>query len=183
MMHLGTYYQTEGKQKLQQQLGITNGMAVPRLVKVVINCGVGEALTDKKAIEEVVKQLTQIVGQRPVVTSAKHDISTFKLRQGDKVGVKITLRGWKMYDFVDKLVRVVLPRIRDFRGVSATAFDARGNYTLGLSEQVVFLEIDYSQIDKIRGLEMTFVTTAKNPVQSKQLLEILGMPFQKTKDA
>jgi len=181
MIHLFDFYQTEGRQKLQKQLGIANPMAVPRLLKVVVNCGVGEALTNKKAIEEVEKQMTAIVGQKPVVTAAKHDISTFKLRKGDKVGVKVTLRGRKMYDFVDKLIRIVLPRIRDFRGVSSTAFDAQGNFTLGLAEQVVFLEIEYSQIDKIRGLEMTFVTTARNPEESKQLLELLGMPFEKGK--
>lgn len=154
-------------------------MATPRLVKVVVNCGLGEALTDKKIILEMQKQIALITGQKPIITVARHDISTFKLRRGDQVGIKVTLRDKKMYDFVDKLIRIVLPRIRDFRGVSDSGLDPQGNYTLGLSEQVVFLELDYNQIDKIRGMEITFVTTAKNPREARQLLEILGMPFVK----
>lgn len=179
MAALATYYQSEGKKKIQDALGIKNVMAVPKLMKIVINCGLGEALTNKKVIEEAQKQLASIAGQKPVVTVARHDISTFKLRQGDKVGVKVTLRGKKMYDFYDKLVRIVLPRIRDFHGVSDTGLDQQGNFTLGLTEQIVFLELDYNQVDKIRGMEITCVTTARNPKEARQLLEVLGMPFVK----
>lgn len=179
MSSLATYYHSEGKKKIQTTLGIKNGMAVPKLMKIAINCGLGEALTNKKVVEEMQKQLMLITGQKPVVTIARRDISTFKLRRGDKVGVKVTLRGKKMYDFCDKLVRMVLPRIRDFRGVSDGGLDPQGNYTVGLSEQVIFLELDYNQVDKIRGMEITFVTTAKNPHEARQLLEVLGMPFVK----
>lgn len=179
MSTLFKLYQTELKKKLQDELTTANVMAIPRLTKVVINCGLGEALTNKKAIEEMVSQLAQISGQKPQVTHAKHDISTFKLRRGDAIGVKVTLRGERMYDFFEKLVKIVLPRIRDFRGVSTSGFDGTGNYTLGLAEQIVFPEIEYSKIDKVRGLEITLVTTAKNSQHTKKLLESLGMPFAK----
>lgn len=179
MSTLFKLYQSELKKKIAEDLKIKNTMAIPRLTKVVLNCGVGEALMNKKVIEEVVRQFTQITGQKPVVTHAKHDISTFKLRKGEAIGVKVTLRGSRMYDFFEKLVKIVLPRIRDFRGVSTSGFDGKGNYSLGLSEQIVFPEIDYSKIDKVRGLEITLVTSAENKEHTKKLLEILGVPFSK----
>lgn len=155
-------------------------MATPKLSKIILNCGLGESLVNKKVIDEMVHEFTQISGQKPQVTYAKHDISTFKLRRGDAIGVKVTLRGGRMYDFFEKLVKIVLPRIRDFRGVSNDGFDGDGGYTLGFSEQIVFPEIDYSKIDKVRGLEITFVTSAKDRQQTKKLLEVLGMPFTAT---
>lgn len=179
MSTLLKHYNSEIKKKLATDLKIKNVMAIPRLSKVVLNCGLGEALVNKKLIEEMTKEIAQISGQRPVVTHAKHDISAFKLRRGDAIGVKVTLRGSKMYDFCEKLVKIVLPRIRDFRGVPVSGFDGRGNYSLGLAEQIVFPEIDYSQIEKIRGLEITFVTTGKDRGETRKLLEALGMPFTK----
>lgn len=179
MSTLFKLYQTQIKKKLAQDLNIKNVMAIPRLTKVVLNCGVGEAVVNKKVIEEVVTQFAQISAQKPVVTHAKHDISTFKLRRGEAIGVMVTLRGARMYEFFEKLVKIVLPRIRDFRGVSVSGFDGCGNYSLGLREQIVFPEIEYSQIDKIRGLEITFVTSGKDKEQTRKLLEALGMPFTK----
>lgn len=179
MSSLYQQYKKELKNKLKETLAIKNSMAVPRLMKIVINIGLGEALANKKAVEEMEKEIATISGQKPVVTKARKDISTFKVRRGDAIGVKVTLRRGKMYDFFEKLVKIVLPRLRDFRGVSDRGFDGRGCYTLGLSEQIVFNEIDYSQIDKIRGLELTFVTSATNARETKKLLEVLGMPFVK----
>lgn len=179
MSTLQTEYQTEITKKLVQEFGIKNSMAIPKLIKLVINIGLGEALVNKKALETAGAQLSAITGQKPVVTHAKKDISTFKVRKGDPIGLKVTLRSGKMYDFFEKFVKIVLPRIRDFRGVKETGFDKWGNYTLGLSEQIVFPEIAYSQIDKVRGLEISFVTSAKNQKQAKRLLELLGMPFAK----
>lgn len=179
MSTLFAKYQTEGKKELGSSLGIKNPMDIPFLKKIAINIGLGEALTNKKAIEEAGKQLATISGQKPKVTHAKHDISTFKLRKGEAVGIMVTLRGRRMYDFLEKLVSIVLPRIRDFRGVPVTGFDGKGGYTLGLSEQIVFSEIDYNQIDKIRGLEITFVTSGKDKNETRKLLEFMGMPFSK----
>jgi large subunit ribosomal protein L5 len=179
MSNLLVYYQKEVKNKLIEEFGIKNAMAAPKLKKVVINVGLGEALVNKKAVETVVSQLAVITGQKPVVTHAKKDISTFKVRKGDAIGVMVTLRGAKMYDFIEKLVKIVLPRIRDFRGISNSGFDKWGNYTLGLREQIIFTEIEYSEVDKVRGLEITCVTTAKDAKSCKRLLELLGMPFQK----
>lgn len=153
-------------------------MSVPKLKKVVINVGIGEALSNKKVIDAVSEQISQITGQKPITTKARKDISTFKVRQGDVIGVKVTLRGDKMYVFIEKLVKIVLPRIRDFRGIPNHSFDDKGNYTLGLSEQIVFPEIDYSLIDKIRGLEITLVTNSEKE-KTKKLMEFLGFPFQK----
>lgn len=178
-MSLYSQYQSEIKNKLTKELSISNIMAVPKLVKIVINAGLGEALVNKKAIEEMSKQFAAISGQKPVVTHARHDISSFKVRRGDAIGLKVTLRKKMMYDFFEKLVKIVLPRVRDFRGASDRGFDGKGNYTLGLPEQIVFSEIDYSQIDKVRGLEITFVTTGENKDQTKKLLEALGMPFSR----
>ena len=170
-------YQKEGRQKLQKEMGLKNIMKSPRLLKVVINVGLGEALSNKKAVETVSQQLIQITGQKPLPTKAKKDISTFKLRKGEIIGLKVTLRGQKMYDFIEKLAKIVLPRIRDFRGIPDSNFDSQGNYTLGLSEIIVFPEIDYSQVDKIRGMELTFVTNSEQ-IGTKKLMEYLGYPFE-----
>lgn len=165
--------------KIAGELGIKNLMAVPKLRKIVLNCGLGEAMVNKKAIETVTKEFAQITGQRPVVTHARKDISTFKLRKGEAIGLKVTLRGAKMVDFFNKFVMIVLPRIRDFRGIPTNGFDGKGGYTYGLREQIVFPEIEYSQIEKIRGFEITFVTSGKNRNETFKLLEMLGMPFVK----
>ncbi len=164
---------------LMKQLGIKNVMAVPKLVKIVVNVGLGEALKDKKVIEKVSQQLAVITGQKPQPRKATRAISTFKLRAGDVIGVRVTLRGTRMYDYFQRLTMVALPRVRDFRGVSNKAFDNTGNYTLGLSEQIIFPELEYGMIDKIRGFETTFVTTAKTNEHAKALLEALGMPFSR----
>lgn len=179
MSTLFKHYQEELKEKLAQELKIKNVMAIPKLTKIVLNCGLGEALVNKKVIEEMASEFNAISGQKPVITHAKHDISAFKLRRGEAIGVKVTMRGQRMYDFFERLIKISLPRIRDFRGVPDSGFDARGNYSLGLKEQIVFPEIEYSKIDKVRGLEITFVTTGKDREQTKKLLEILGMPFVK----
>lgn len=179
MLNLKKAYIEEIRPVVMKELGIKNVMAAPYLVKIVINTGLGEALVNKKAIESMTTQLMSICGQKPVVTVAKKDISSFKLRRGDKVGLKVTLRNKKMFDFYEKLVKIVFPRIRDFRGVSRKSFDGRGNYTLGFREQIVFPEIEYSKIDKVRGLEITFVTTGKDKKETEILLEKMGMPFEK----
>lgn len=164
---------------LMKDLAITNPMAVPKLSKIVVNCGLGEALKEKKAMESMSTQLAVITGQKPMVTRAKRAISTFKLRAGDPIGLKVTLRGRRMYDFFAKLTTIALPRVRDFRGVSTTGFDGHGSYTLGISEQSIFPELDYALIDKTRGFEITFVTTATTNEHAKKLLTLLGMPFAK----
>jgi large subunit ribosomal protein L5 len=179
MNRLKERYQKEVVPALMKQLDIKNVMQVPRLQKVVVNIGMGEALDNPKAIDAAVADITAITGQKPVVTKATKSIANFKLREGRLIGVKVTLRGEKMWSFVDRLVNIVLPRVRDFRGISTDAFDGRGNYTLGLKEQLIFPEIEYDKIDKIRGLEITFVTTAASDDQSSVLLEMLGMPFRK----
>lgn len=165
--------------ELMKAFDIGNPMAVPRLTKVVINCGMGEALKEKKALESMAEQLAVIAGQKPMTTRAKRAISTFKLRAGDTIGLKVTLRGKRMYDFVTKFTRISLPRVRDFRGVPSQGFDGHGNYTLGLAEQAIFPELEYEMVDKVRGFEVTFVTTAPNDHHAKRLLELLGMPFEK----
>jgi len=179
MNRLKERYQKEIVPALVKQLGLTNIMQVPRLQKVVVNIGMGEALDNPKAIDAAVADVTAITGQKPVVTKATKSIANFKLREGRLIGVKVTLRGEKMWSFVDRLVNIVLPRVRDFRGVSPEAFDGRGNYTLGLKEQLIFPEIEYDKIDKVRGLEITFVTNAPTDDQSYMFLEMLGMPFRK----
>ncbi len=178
-MTLQEKYQTELRPKLKDELGLTNIMAVPRLSKIVLNVGVKEALTDKKVLDHVAEQLTAIAGQKPVIRLARKSIAAFKLREGSPVGISVTLRGKRMFEFFEKFVRIVLPRVRDFHGVSNSGFDGQGNYSLGLKEQIVFPEIEYSKIDKIRGLEVTFVTTAQSVTQGLALLKALGMPFQK----
>ncbi len=175
-------YKKEIVPQLMTELGITNKMAVPKLVKIVVNCGIGaEAQKDKKIIEKVTEQLGIITGQKPHITRAKQAISSFKLRAGDSVGLRVTLRGMRMYDFILRLTVVALPRVRDFRGIPNKGFDGRGNYTLGLSEQTLFPELDYGLIDRVRGFEITFVTNAKNDKGGKTLLKALGMPFAKEK--
>jgi len=164
---------------LKKALNIENVMDVPRIQKVVVNIGVGEALENAKALEGAVNDLTQITGQKPIITRARKSIANFKLREGSPIGTKVTLRGRRMWPFLDRLVNVALPRVRDFRGISPDSFDGRGNYTLGLREQLVFPEIDYDKIDKVRGLEVSIVTTAKTDEEGRELLRMIGMPFRK----
>jgi large subunit ribosomal protein L5 len=164
---------------LEKSLDFHNTMQVPRITKVVVNIGLGEALENAKAIDAAVADLTQITGQKPVVLKARKSIANFKLREGRPIGVKVTLRGDRMWAFLDRLMNIALPRVRDFRGISPNAFDGRGNYTLGLREQLVFPEIDYDKIDKIRGMEISIVTTARTDEEGRQLLQMLGMPFRK----
>lgn len=177
MTTLQKHYREEIVPKLMKELGITNIMAAPRLTKVVINCGLGEALKDKKIADKVSEQLGLITGQKPVVTKAKIAISSFKVRENDIIGVKVTLRGKRMYDFITRLVGIALPRVRDFRGIPKKGFDGHGNYTLGIAEQTIFPDLDYSIVDHVRGFEATFVTTAENDEQAKKLLQLLGLPF------
>jgi large subunit ribosomal protein L5 len=167
--------------KLMTELSIDNRMAVPKLVKIVVNCGLGEALKDKKVLEKVREQLAVITGQRPQITRASRAISTFKLRAGDAIGLRVTLRGRRMYDFFMRFVTIALPRVRDFRGIPTKGFDGNGNYTIGINEQTIFPELDYAMVDKIRGFEITFVTTAADDTQGKALLTALGAPFEKGK--
>ncbi len=171
-------YLTEAVPALQQKFGYKNVMQIPRLEKIVINMGLGDCKDNAKALEVAVAELTQIAGQKPQVTQAKKSIANFKLREGQKVGVKVTLRGERMEQFMDKLINIALPRVRDFRGVSAKAFDGRGNYALGIREQLLFPEIEYDKVEKIRGMEMIFVTTAQTDEEAKELLRLLGMPFE-----
>lgn len=178
-MHwLRAHYQEVIHPAMMKYFGYRNPMEVPRVVKVAINVGVGEALDDARALDATVEDLMRITGQRPVVTKARKSIASFKLREGRQIGVKVTLRGERMWAFLDRLMNVALPRTRDFRGVSPTAFDGRGNYTLGLREQILFPEIDYDKIDKVRGLEVSIVTTAKTDEEGRELLRLLGMPFR-----
>lgn len=172
-------YQSELVPALQEQLSLPNVMQVPQIKKVVINIGMGEAMDNPKSLDAAVSDLVQITGQKPVVTKARVSIANFKLREGRSIGVKVTLRGERMWAFLDRLLNIVLPRVRDFRGVPRDAFDGRGNYTLGLREQLIFPEIEYDKIDKIRGMEITIVTSANNDEQAARLLELLGMPFRK----
>lgn len=172
-------YQKEVVPALMKSLNIDNVMQVPRIQKVVVNIGLGEALDNAKALDAATADLSKITGQKPVITKARKSIANFKLREGRAIGAKVTLRGERMWSFLDRLMSIALPRVRDFRGVSADSFDGRGNYTLGLREQLVFPEIEYDKIDKIRGLEITIVTTARTDDQGRQLLNMLGMPFKK----
>ena len=172
-------YLAEAIPALKQKFGYKNVMQIPRLEKIVINMGLGDCKDNAKALENAVAELTQIAGQKPQVTQAKKSIANFKVREGMNVGAKVTLRGERMEQFMDKLVNVALPRVRDFRGVSTKAFDGRGNYALGIREQLLFPEIEYDKVEKIRGMEMIFVTTAKTDEECKELLASLGMPFEK----
>jgi large subunit ribosomal protein L5 len=173
-------YLAELAPQLKARLSYDNIMQLPKLRKIVLSIGLGEATQEPKALEAAEKDLATISGQHPVTTRAKKSISSFKLRAGMPIGMMVTLRGKRMYDFFDKLVNVVLPRFRDFRGVPRDSFDGQGNYSLGMKEQIVFPEIDYDKVDKIRGLEVTIVTTAKNDDEARTLLELMGMPFRRT---
>ena len=165
------------RKAMQEQFSYANEMMIPKLDKIVINMGVGEATSDSKKINAAVAELTAISGQKPVITKARKSIATFKLREGMNIGCKVTLRRQRMYEFLDRLITIALPRVRDFRGVSGKSFDGRGNYTLGLKEQLVFPEIDYDKIDKLRGLEITMVTSARTDQEGRRLLEMMGVPF------
>ena len=171
-------YLTELKPALQKELGLENSMAVPRLEKIVINMGLGEATQNAKMLDPLANDLAQIAGQKPVTTRAKKSIAAFKLREGMPIGAMVTLRGDKMYEFLDRLISVALPRVRDFRGVSSKSFDGRGNYTLGLRDQLLFPEIDYAKVDKTKGMNVTIVTTAKDDNGARELLKSFGMPFR-----
>jgi large subunit ribosomal protein L5 len=177
MARLKDKYKAEVLPALMQKFGYKNVMEIPHLEKVVINMGLGDCKDNAKAMEVAITELTVIAGQKPLVTKAKKSIANFKVREGMNVGAKVTLRGQRMYEFTDKLMNIVLPRVRDFRGVSAKAFDGRGNYSLGVREQLIFPEIEYDKVDKIRGMEMIFVTTAKTDEEARELLSLLGMPF------
>ncbi|MGI6172701.1 MAG: 50S ribosomal protein L5 [Christensenellales bacterium] len=177
MTRLKEKYVSEVIPAMQQKFGYKNVMQIPRLEKVVINMGLGDCKDNQKALEVAVSELSTISGQKPIVTKAKKSVANFKVRAGMNIGAKVTLRGDRMYEFTDKLVSIVLPRVRDFRGVSAKAFDGRGNYALGVREQLIFPEINYDKVDKIRGMEMIFVTTAKTDEEAKELLSLMGMPF------
>jgi len=178
-MRLKEKYQTEAADAMAKKFNYKSVMEIPRIEKVVINMGVGEAVADHKKLDAAVNDLTQIAGQKPVVTRAKKSIAAFKIRTGMPIGAKVTLRGAKMYIFLDKLINIALPRVRDFRGVSPQSFDGRGNYSMGLKEQLIFPEIDYDKIDKIRGMDIVIVTTAKTDEEARELLRLLGMPFTK----
>ena len=178
MARLKEKYRAEVAPALKQHFQYRNVMEIPRLEKIVINMGLGDCKDNAKALEVAVSELATISGQKPLVTKAKKSIANFKLRAGMNVGAKVTLRGERMYEFADKLVSIVLPRVRDFRGVSTKAFDGRGNYSLGVREQLIFPEIEYDKVEKIRGMEMIFVTTAKTDEEARELLRLLGMPFQ-----
>jgi large subunit ribosomal protein L5 len=177
--HLKERYQKEIVPALQKSLGLDNVMEVPRLKKITLNIGIGKAMTEAKALDGAVQDLTVISGQKPVVTKARKSIANFKLREGVAIGVKVTLRGERMWSFFDRLVNLALPRVRDFRGISPNSFDGRGNYTLGLNEQLVFPEIQYDSIESVRGMEISIGTTAKNDEQGRALLQALGMPFRR----
>jgi large subunit ribosomal protein L5 len=178
MARLKDRYRQEILPQLVKEFNFSNMMQAPRIVKVVVNVGVGEALTNAKALDATVEDITSITGQKPIITKARKSIATFKLREGRAIGVKVTLRGDRMWQFLDRLCNVALPRIRDFRGISPDAFDGRGNYTLGLREQLVWPEIPYDKIDKVRGMEISIVTTAHSDEEGRRLLELIGMPFR-----
>ncbi|HEX5442021.1 MAG TPA: 50S ribosomal protein L5 [Ktedonobacterales bacterium] len=172
-------YRKEIVPALMKEFSYSNVMQAPAVHKIVINIGMGEALQNQKAMENAVRDLSDITGQRPVITKAKRSVASFKLREGNAIGCMVTLRGDHMYDFLDKLVSVALPRLRDFQGVSRDSFDGRGNYTLGIREQLVFPEINYDKIDKVRGMEITIVTTARTDEEGRRLLQLMGMPFKR----
>ena len=172
-------YQQEAVPALQNAFNYSNVMELPRIQKVVVNIGLGEAMGNSKALDAAITDMTTITGQKPIQTKARKSIANFKLREGVIIGIKVTLRGDRMWFFLDRLLNVALPRVRDFRGVSADAFDGRGNYTLGLKDQLIFPEIEYDKIDKLRGMEITIVTTAKNDEHARAMLGFLGMPFKK----
>lgn len=178
MPRLKDKFKDEIVKAMMDKFNYKNVMQVPRLEKIVVNMGVGEAIQNSKAIDAAVNDLTLVTGQRPVVTKAKKSIAGFKLREGMNIGCKVTLRGDRMYEFADRVINVALPRVRDFRGVSPKSFDGRGNYSLGIKEQLIFPEINYDQIDKVRGMDIVFVTTAKTDEEARELLRLMGMPFK-----
>jgi large subunit ribosomal protein L5 len=179
MSRLRELYKTEAVPALMKQFGYKNVMAVPKFVKINVNMGLGEAIANAKILDVAAEELSTITGQHPVITKAKKSIAAFKLRQGMPIGVTVTLRGERMYEFLDRLISIALPRVRDFRGVSSRAFDGRGNYTLGLRDQLIFPEVDYGKVDKARGMNITIVTTAKSDNEAFELLRVVGMPFAK----
>jgi len=178
MNNLKTRYEQDVRPAMIKQFSFRNVMEAPRITKVVLNVGVGEALDNARALDATIEDITKITGQKPVVTKARQSIANFKLREGRSIGVKVTLRGERMWAFLDRLINVALPRTRDFRGIPPTGFDGRGNFTLGLREQILFPEIQYDKIDKIRGMEISVVTTARNDEEGRELLRQLGMPFR-----
>ena len=178
MSRLREHYEKVVKPNLMKEFGYKNPFQAPRLEKIVVNMGVGEAVQDQKRVDAAVQELSLITGQKPVVTRAKKSIATFKLRQGMPIGAKVTLRKERMYEFLDRLITIALPRVRDFRGVPANSFDGRGNYSLGLKEQIVFPEIDYDRVDQVRGMDVVIVTTAKTDDEARALLRGFDMPFQ-----
>jgi large subunit ribosomal protein L5 len=179
MSRLKALYATEAKSKLKEELNSANAMAVPRLTKITLNMGVGEAIADKKQMEHAVRDMTQISGQKPVVTLARKSIAGFKVREEWPIGCKVTLRGQQMWEFLDRLIDISIPRIRDFRGLNPKSFDGRGNYSMGVKEQIIFPEIDFDKVDKIRGMDITITTTAKNNEEGRALLTALNFPFKK----
>ncbi len=179
MNRLKERYENEVKKSLMTKFNYSSVMQVPAIEKIVINIGVGDAVSNSKLLDEAVEELTAIAGQKPVITKAKKSIAGFKLREGMPIGCKVTLRGEKMYEFLDKLVSISLPRVRDFRGVPKNSFDGRGNYTLGIKEQLIFPEINFDKVNKLRGMDIVFVTTANTDEEGHELLALLGMPFQK----
>lgn len=179
MNRLRQKYENEVKNQMVEKFGYKSVMQIPTIDKIVINMGIGDAVSNSKVLDEAVAELALITGQKPVITRAKKSIAGFRLREGMPIGCKVTLRGERMYDFLDKLVSISLPRVRDFRGVSKKSFDGRGNYTLGVKEQLIFPEIDYDRVDKVRGMDIVIVTTANTDEEAKELLTQLGMPFQK----
>ena len=178
MSRLRDTYESDIKVAMIKKFGYKNVMQVPRLEKIVLNMGVGDARENAKVLESAVKDMTEISGQKPVITKAKKSVANFKLREGMPIGCKVTLRGERMYEFADRLINLALPRVRDFRGVSADSFDGRGNYALGIKEQIIFPEIEYDKVDKVRGMDVIFVTTARTDEEARELLRLFGMPFK-----
>ncbi|MDU3214434.1 MAG: 50S ribosomal protein L5 [Negativicoccus succinicivorans] len=179
MSRLKDLYNSQIKNDLREKFNYKNVMEIPKLEKIVINIGVGEAVANSKALDAAVNDLTAIAGQKPIITRAKKSIANFKIRENMPIGCKVTLRGEKMYEFLDKLINIAIPRVRDFRGVRATSFDGRGNYSLGIKEQLIFPEIDYDKIDQVRGMDIIMVTSAKTDEEARELLRAFGMPFKK----
>ncbi|WP_405234135.1 MULTISPECIES: 50S ribosomal protein L5 [Lentisalinibacter] len=179
MSRLQEYYRETVVPQLQERLGIANPMRVPKITKITINMGVGEAVGDKKILDNAVADMTRIAGQKPVVTKARKSVAGFKIREDFPIGAKVTLRRERMYEFLDRLVNIAIPRVRDFRGLNPRSFDTQGNYSMGVREQIIFPEIDYDQIDEIRGMDITITTTATNPEEGRALLEAFNFPFKK----
>ncbi len=179
MNRLHEKYETVIKKELHDKFGYTSVMEIPKLEKIVVNMGCGDAVSNSKALEDAIEELKVITGQKPIATKAKKSIANFKLREGMPIGAKVTLRGERMYEFLDKLVSIALPRVRDFRGISANSFDGRGNYTVGVKEQLIFPEINFDKVKKVRGMDIVIVTTAKTDEEGRALLDLLGVPFRK----